>query len=123
VGGPFARNTNFCSSRRVWSGDACLQQTPFLADCSGLRATLAQQAQRMQAAESARHDACATGITQECSELTSTAQSEASLYLALQERLRQCERGSFAASPYGGHPFGSYSQGRIDQLRIDFDHP
>lgn len=122
VGGSFARNTNFCSSRRVWSGDACLQQTPFLDPCTGLRGTLALQAQRMQAAESARYDACAAGITQECSELTSKAQSEASLYRALQERLRQCERGSLAASPYGGHWFGSYSEGRIDQPRIDFEH-
>lgn len=121
MGGSFARNKNFCSSRRVWSGDVCLQQTPFLDACSGLRVTLAQQAQRMQAAESARRDACATGATQECSELTNKAQSEASLYRALQERLRQCEPGSFAASPYGGQSFGIYSQGWIDPLRIDLD--
>jgi len=117
VGARFVRNENPCSSRRIWSGDACLQQTLFPDDCSGPRMTLAQQAQRMHAAESARQNACTMGTTQECSELTSKSQSEASLYRALQERLRQCE----LAHPYGGYAFGSYSQGLIDPLRIDFD--
>jgi hypothetical protein len=92
-----------------------LQQTPFVDACSGLRATLARQAHRMQAAESARQDACATGATQECSELSREAQSEASFYRALQEKLRQCE----LAHPYGGYGFGSYSQGMTDPQRID----
>jgi hypothetical protein len=110
VGAWLARNANLCSSRTIWSGGPCWQQTPFLDACSGLRSMLERQTQRMQAADSARQNACATGATQECSELTSKAQSEASLYRALQERLRQCERGPVTANPYGGHTFGSYSR-------------
>lgn len=100
----FTNNTNLCSRWDLWSGAACLQHTRFLDSCSGLLAALQRQRQRMQAAESERRSACATGVTQECSELTSEAQSEASLYRALLDRYRQCQ-GSLS----GPYTFGSHA--------------
>lgn len=83
---------NFCSHRQIWSGDSCLQQTNFLHACSGLLAVLERQAKRRQAADSAQLSACSAGITQECTEATSRAQSESSLYQSLQEKYQQCRR-------------------------------
>jgi len=98
---------NYCSRGEIWSGGNCLLQTRFLDDCSGLRLALDQQAQRMQAADSGQRGACSQGATQECSELTGKAQSEASLYRSLQERYRQCQLRSYSAFPYGSFGYGS----------------
>jgi hypothetical protein len=119
VGGgcaPAASTTHthtFCPSGEIWSGGACILQVRFLNDCSSLRLLMERQAQSMQAAQSARQGACSAGNTQECITSDSTAQSEAGLYQALQERYRQCLRRSQSAYSFFGFPFNSYSTGRI----------
>jgi hypothetical protein len=115
----FIRRHNPCSPWEIWSGGACLQQTQFVDDCSGLRMALERQALLMQTAEAARQNACAAGPTQMCSGLTSRAQSEASLYLVFQERYQRC-RQSFTAYPFRGHAGLSYSP-RLTFDRLDAD--
>jgi len=106
---------NLCSTKEIWSGGACLLQTSFLDDCSGMRLALEQQAQRMQAAERARQSACSAGSREECSDRAGGAQSETSLYGTLQERYRTCRRRSLTAYPFSG--LGSSS----DRPRLLFD--
>jgi len=105
------------------SGGACLLQIRFLDDCAGLRMAMERQAQRMQAAESAQQDACSASQRQECSDLTSTMQSEASLYRELQDRYQFCRQRSLTAYPFNGFGFGVYSSGLFDSLAFDFDYP
>jgi len=52
---------------------------------------LERQAQRVQNAEAARQGACANGPRQECSEASSTWQSEESLRQNLLRRYQQCQ--------------------------------
>ena len=113
---------NLCSTREIWSGGACLLQTSFLDDCSGMRLALEQQAQRMQAAEGARQSACSAGSREECSDRAGRAQSETSLYETLQERYRMCQRRSRTTYPFS--PGGSsYSPGlRFDRLGRDVNY-
>ena len=98
-------NNNSCLHWGLWHSGACLQQTHFLDDCSGLRATLHRQAQRLQAATAAQQGACGFSQTQECSESTANLQSEDSLYRKLQERYQRC-MGSASGFPYDGFAFG-----------------
>jgi len=109
------RNVNHCPRRELWSGGACVWQMGSLDPCSLERRALLMQAQRVQAAESERQSACAAGATQECSELTSREQSEASLYREMEERLRKCQRLMFGTYSYG-YPLGSYSLGLFDSM-------
>ena len=114
---------NLCSTREIWSGGACLLQTSFLDDCSGMRLALEQQAQRMQAAEGARQSACSAGSREECSDRAGRAQSETSLYETLQERYRMCQRRSRTAYPFSGPGGSSYSPGlRFDRLARDVNY-
>ena len=123
VGILVTNNRNFCSHREVWNGGACLLQNPFLGDCVGLRTVLERQAQRMQAAEAARQNACSTGSSQECSDLSSTAQSEGSLYRSWQDRYNQCQQRSLRAYPFSGLGGWSNSPGLLfDRLGMDLDH-
>lgn len=108
-----------CWGRDIWLGGACLWQTHFLDRCSSERAALAHQAQLRQEAESERQNACSVGATQACSELTTKAQSEASFYRVLLERLKRCEQ----ESSYGVNVFGTYDHGLIDPLQINLEHP
>src|SRR5579863_2764097 len=52
---------NTCSNLAGWAGNACAPQTSFVEDCSGLRMTMQRQAERMQAADAARHGECING--------------------------------------------------------------
>jgi len=106
------RNRNWlCSPWETWSGGDCLLQTRFLDDCSGVRMAMEQQAQRMRAAEAAAQSACSTGARQDCSDLTSAAQSEANLYRELQNRYQQCRQRSLTFYPFSGFGLWSYSPG------------
>jgi hypothetical protein len=107
------RNDTFCQSGEILNGGNCALQVRFLDDCSGLRRVMEQQAQRMQAAESARQGACSTSIAPDCSTLSGTSQSEASLYRSLQERYRQCLQRSRIAYPFTGFGYISYSSGLL----------
>jgi hypothetical protein len=110
VAPPFhGKDRRYCSSTEVWSGGACLQETRFLDDCSGLRMALQRQAQRLRAAESLEQSACAAGSTQGCSDSTSARQSEDNLYRSLQARYRQCQqRSTTLAYPLRGHAFSAF---------------
>jgi uncharacterized protein involved in exopolysaccharide biosynthesis len=69
---------------------------------------LNRQAQRIQEAEAERQRSCANSATQECSDMTSKAQSEASLYQSLQERYRQCLLRTNAGNPFSIDPFPTH---------------
>ena len=117
------RRRNSCSARDLWSGGACLQQTPFLDDCSGPRRMMEQQAQRMQAAEAARQSACSNAARQDCSDLTGAAQSEGNLYRTLQDRYRMCRQRSLGAFPFAAFGFSGYSAGLLFgslEMELDF---
>jgi len=115
---------NFCSAGEFRSGGSCLLRIRFLDDCAGLRLAMERQAQRMEAAESAQQGACGMGPRQECSDLTSTALSEASLYRELQNRYRLCQQRSLTAYPFSGFGFGGYSSGLLfDPMGMDLDYP
>lgn len=110
---PVYGRRNICSARDIWSGGACLLQTPFLDDCSGLRRMMEQQALRMQAAEAEQQSACSTAGRQDCSDLTSAAQSEGNLYRTLQDRYRMCRQRSLGAFPFTAFGFSGYSAGLL----------
>lgn len=121
---------NFCSQREIWSGGACLAGTNFLDNCSGLRLAMEHQAQRMQAAQASQQQACAASTqvapSQECSALSRTAQSEASLYRTWQERYNRCQQGSRTAYPssVNGIRMLRYSRGGlIEPLAMEWSYP
>jgi len=123
VGGFVHYHTNnFCSGWGIWNSAACLQRNNY-DDCLGLRTALEQQAARLQSAESAERNACANGLGEECSAMSSTAQSEASLYRELENRYRQCRQRSFTAFPYRGLTVGGYSGDWLfDPLSVDIEY-
>jgi hypothetical protein len=113
---------NYCSLGEAWSGNACLLQTNSPYDCSALRMSLRQQEQRMQSAQAAQQSACSAGTSQDCSDLTSTSQGEATRYRTLLNQYRMCQQRSYNGNPFG-RPVGSrYSQGLLfDPLEFDLD--
>ena len=125
-----AHRHNFCSQREIWSGGTCLAGTNFLDNCSGLRLAMEHQAQRMQAAQASQQQACADSTqvapTQECSALSRTAQSEASLYRSWQERYNRCQQGSRTAYPFrvSGIQTLRYSRGElIEPMAMEWSYP
>jgi hypothetical protein len=110
-----------CSHGEIWNGGACLSHTRFLDSCFGQRTTLERQAQRVQAAETARRNACANGPAQECSEATGTWQSEENLRRNLLARYQQCQTQSM--SRYSAQYKRSPSDGKLwlDSLRFNED--
>jgi hypothetical protein len=123
-GGTVAVNNtrNFCPLGEAWNGNACLLQTSYAYDCSALRISLQQQEQRMQSAQAAQQSACSAGPSQDCSDLTSTSQGEASRYRTLQDRYRMCQQRSFTGNPFGRAAGPSYSQGLLfDPLEFELD--
>jgi hypothetical protein len=113
---------NYCALGEAWSGNACLLQTSSPYECSSLRRSLQQQEQRMQSAQAAQQSACSAGPSQDCSDLTSTSQGEASRYRTLLDQYRMCQQRSYNVNPFG-RPAGSrYSQGLLfDPLEFDLD--
>jgi hypothetical protein len=113
---------NYCALGAAWSGNACLLQTSYPYDCSALRRSLQQQEQRMQSAQAAQQSACSAGPSQDCSDLTSTSQSEASRYRTLLDQYRMCQQRSFNVNPFGRAAGSRYSQGLLfDPLEFDSD--
>ena len=118
------RRRGICSAGETWNGGSCLLQADFLDDCSGLRAALARQEQRAQAADSSRQSACAAATSQDCSKMTRDAQSEADLYRTLQNKYRVCRQQSHAANPFS--TLGSWRDSqrlRSDPLGLELNHP
>jgi len=98
----------------------------FLDDCSGQRRMMEREAQRMQAAEAAQQSACSSAARQDCSDLTSAAESEGNLYRTLQSRYRMCQQRSLGAFPFIGFGVGAYSAGlffdsMVDSVGMDLD--
>lgn len=117
------RRGTSCQAGEFSSGGACLLQTRFMDDCFGQRRVMEQQARRMQAAQSAQQNACASGSTQDCSNLTGTAQSEANLYRTLQDQYQTCRRRSQAAYSFTGFGFSGYSSGlSFEPLEFDLNY-
>lgn len=109
----------FCAAGETWNGAACLEQNRFPYDCSTQRMAMEQQAQRMHAAEQEQQSACSTGTKQDCSDRTSSSQSEASLYRTLQGQYRSCQQRGLRVNPFG-HSVSGYSQG-FSSYPLDFD--
>jgi hypothetical protein len=113
---------NYCALGEAWSGNACLLQTNYAYDCSALRMSLQQQEQRMQSAHAAQQNACSAGPSQDCSDLTSTSQGEASRYRTLLDQYRMCQQRSYNVNPFGRPGGARYSQGLLfDPLEFDWD--
>jgi hypothetical protein len=110
-----------CSHGEIWNGGSCLYHTRFLDSCFAQRTALDRQAQRVQAAETARRNACANGPAQECSEATGTWQSEENLRRNLLARYQQCQSQSM--STYSARYRRPPSDGNLwfDSLRFNQD--
>jgi hypothetical protein len=94
VGRFFVRRNEFrCSRTDIWTGGVCLTDVQFMDPCSGLLMSVRQQEHRMQAADSARQVACANAGSQECTDRTTSYQSESSLYQAFQMKYQACRTG------------------------------
>jgi len=107
---------DLCSSREIWSGGACLEQTQFLNDCSSLRTAMQQEEQRLRAAQFAQQSACSAGSAQDCSASTNASRNEENLYRSLQLRYRRCQR-QFVVT---GFPFAPNAF--ADRLAFSFDY-
>jgi hypothetical protein len=119
-------NTNACRYNRdrcpigqTWNGISCTYATNILDSCLRERAELARQVKRVQAAESTRQNACANGLAQECSQATSTWQSEENLRRNLLARYQQCQTQS-TSYHRGAYPFGYDSPLWFDSLISPF---
>ncbi len=109
-----------CAAGEGWNGIACLEQNHSPYDCSAQRMAMEQQAQRMHAAEASQQSACSTGTKQECEELTSGSQNEATLYGTLQARYRSCQQRGLRVNPFGHSASAGYSQG-LSFYPLEFD--
>ena len=110
-----------CSHGEIWNGGSCLYHTQFLDSCFAQRTAMQRQAQRVQAAEAARRNACANGPAQECSDATSTWQTEENLRRNLLARYQQCQSQSM--STYSARYRRPPSDGNLwfDSLRFNQD--
>jgi hypothetical protein len=113
------RSRPTCSGSAVWTGNPCVLGTHYLDDCSGLRSMMERQAQRMQAAESIRQSACAAGLSSECSEATTSWQSEQNLNSSLQQRYHQCRMQLGRTLPLRSFDMPSGSGRFFDSPRFD----
>lgn len=112
-----------CPAGESWTGGACLLQTWYQDECGGLRTLMERQAQRMHAAQLDRRITCSIGPWQQCSSLTSSAESEAGFYQELQNRYLACQRGSPTRLPRNGFRIPGNSAGlSLNSLSFELDH-
>jgi hypothetical protein len=92
-----------------------------LDSCFAQRTAMQRQAQRVHAAEAARRNACANGPAQECSDATSTWQTEENLRRNLFARYQQCQSQSMStySVQYRRSPYDSTLW--LDSLRFNED--
>jgi hypothetical protein len=114
----YLRYANQCSRPEIWSG-VCWQINA-VEDCSGLRAAMERQARRMEAAEAARQNACSSVFTEQCTDLAGQAQSEVSLYGALQQKFNQCMQRSGRSQATGNNLFSPHY---FRDFGVDTDRP
>lgn len=123
-GGTFIRERirRVCMAGESWINGACLQQSWYQDQCAGLRVMMERQAERMHAAQLDRQITCSIGPWQQCSDLTSSAESEAGFYQQLQNRYLACQRRSPVPLPHNGL-FPGYSTGlSFNSLSFELDH-
>lgn len=107
----------------VWNGGGCFLQNRFPYDCNAERVAMERQAQRMQAAEGAQQRACSTGSGQDCSDRSSAAPSETSVYRTLQAQYRACQQRSLGVNPFGHSAGAGYGRGlSFDPLEFELDY-
>jgi len=123
-GGTLVSNNTrtFCQLGQVWNGSACTQNTRFPDDCSAQRIAMEQQARNRREAEAAQQRACTARPGQECSDMTSAAQSEAEQYRTLQDQYWQCQQTSLRANPFGHRAGVSSSHGQFDPFEFNLDY-
>jgi hypothetical protein len=112
-------NRNRCPIGQSWNGLSCTYATNILDSCFKERAELARQVKRLRAAESTRQNACANGLSQECSQATSTWQREENLRRNLLARYQQCQTRS-TSYHRGAYPFEYDSARWFDSLISPF---
>ncbi len=108
-----------CPLGQIWNGFACVQGSVFVDNCLSLRAALQRQGERVQAAASARQNACSFGSAQDCADANIAWQNEENLRQDLMARYRQCQMQS--VSSYSGPYDQSLSDSMLwfDSLRFD----
>jgi hypothetical protein len=112
-----------CPAGEYWANGGCLLQTWYQDECEGLRMMMERQAQRMHAAQLDRQITCSLGPWQQCSNLTSSAESEAGFFRELQNRYLACQRRSPATLHYNGFRLPGYSAGvSLNSLSFELDH-
>lgn len=110
-----------CRFGEVWNGITCTNLFPVLDNCFALRNSLQRQTQRVQAAESIRRSACANGPAQECSQATSTWQSEENMRQNMLARYQRCQM-QYSHSYSGRYdPLAFDSTPWLDSLRFNAD--
>jgi hypothetical protein len=111
-----------CPAGESWINGACLQQTWYQDQCAGLRTMMERQAQRMRAAQLDRQITCSIGPWQQCSDSTTSAESEAGFYQELQNKYQACQRRSPTPLPHTFRIPG-YSAGlSSNSLSFELDH-
>ena len=110
-----------CAVGEVWNGTSCSYGARFLDNCSGLRMALDRQAQRVQNAEAARQRACGNGPGPECSDASSTWQSEESLRQNLLRRYQQCRTQAISMNSAQHGPRRYDSTLWLDSLQFNRD--
>jgi hypothetical protein len=117
------RNRRVCPAGEYWAAGGCLQQTFYQDECGGLRTMMERQAKRAREAEQDRQISCVLGPRQQCSDFTSSAESEAGFYQELQNRYQACQRRSPTGPRYNGFRVPGYSAGvSFDSLGMGMGH-
>jgi hypothetical protein len=112
-----------CQSSPFTNNTSCVTENRIPYDCSAQRIAMQQQARRMRESQAAEQSACAGGAEQDCSAMTSTALSEASLYRTMRDRYRSCLQGAFSINPFGHSSGSGVSVLMFDPMGLELDHP
>lgn len=117
------RRQDLCSLWGLTSTPACEIQSGYPDECVAERMAMEQEAKRARAAEQDRLNACSAGQTAECSDLTTSAQSENAYYRMLQDRYEQCRQRNGGRFPLGNITFGGHASGQaLDRLDFGFEY-
>lgn len=117
------RIRHVCRGGEYWSAGVCLQQPWYQDECGGLRTMMERQAKRVREADQDRQISCVLGPRQQCSDFTSSAESEAGFYQQLQNRYQACQRRLPTGPRYNGFRVPGYSAGlSFDSLGTGLGH-
>ena len=114
---------DLCSLWGLTSTPACGIQSGYVDECVAERMAMEQEAKRAQAAEQDQLNACNAGQTAECSDRTTSAQSENGYYRMLQDRYEQCRQRNGGRFPLGNITFTGHANGQaLDRLDFEFEY-